>query len=96
MQPDDDVKLTSDRCIGNISSYGISFFLYQVLDDGTIVRINKTRYSDVSEDGSSYFGFHSTSFVSNVNSNNENKQDEDAEESSGGEGENGMLTKTVL
>ena len=66
------------------------------MDDGTIVRINKTRYSDVSEDGSSYFGFHSTSFVSNVNSDNENKQDEDAEESSGGEGETGMLTKTVL
>ena len=60
------------------------------------MRINKTRYSDVSEDGSSYFGFHSTSFVSNANSNNENNEQEDAEESSGGEGENGMLTKTVL
>ena len=82
--------------IGNISPLEFLFYLFQVLDDGTIVRINKTRYSDVSEDGSSYFGFHSTSFVSNVNSNNENKQDEDAEESSGGEGENGMLTKTVL
>jgi len=67
----------------------------KVLDDGTIVRINKTRYSDVSEDGSSYFGFHSTSFVSNVNSNNENKQDEDAEESSGGEGENADEVKII-
>ena len=69
----------------------MEFLVYgQVLDDGTIVRINKTRYSDVSEDGSSYFGFHSTSFVSN--GNNENNPEEDAEESSGGEGENGMLT----
>jgi len=36
----------------------------KVLEDGTIVKINRTRYSDVSQDGSSYFGFHSTSFVS--------------------------------
>jgi len=67
----------------------------KVLDDGTIVRINKTRYSDVSEDGSSYFGFHSTSFVSNTNSNNENNPVEDAEESSGGEGENAEEVKII-
>jgi len=36
----------------------------KVLDDGTVIKINRTRYSDVSEDGSSYFGFHSTSFFS--------------------------------
>jgi len=65
----------------------------KVLDDGTIVRINKTRYSDVSEDGSSYFGFHSTSFVSN--GNNENNPEEDAEESSGGEGENADEVKII-
>jgi len=53
----------------------------KVLDDGTIVKINRTRYSDVSEDGSSYFGFHSTSFVSGAGGDDKNdKDDKDVKE----------------
>jgi hypothetical protein len=34
---------------------------FQVLPDGTVVKVNRTILSDTSEDGNSYF-FHSTSF----------------------------------
>ena len=33
--------------------------MFQVLPDGTVVRINRTSFSDTSDDGSSFF-FHST------------------------------------
>ena len=36
---------------------------FQVLPDGTVVKVNRTILSDTSEDGNSYF-FHSTSFHS--------------------------------
>jgi len=35
----------------------------KVLDDGTVVKIKKTSYSDSSDDGSSYFGYHSTKVI---------------------------------
>ena len=47
---------------------------FQILDDGTVVKINRTRYSDVSDDGSSFFGFHSTSFFSGSDED-KNKED---------------------
>jgi len=50
----------------------------KVLDDGTIVKINRTRYSDVSQDGSAYFGFHSTSFVSGSGGDEKDGKKEDA------------------
>ena len=37
------------------------FNSFQVLPDGTIVKVNRTIISDTSDDGNSYF-FHSTSF----------------------------------
>lgn len=50
----------------------------KILDDGTVVKINRTRYSDVSDDGSSFFGFHSTSFFSG--SDEDKNKDEDMPE----------------
>jgi len=49
----------------------------KVLDDGTVIKINRTRYSDVSEDGSSYFGFHSTSFFSDGDGKDTEKEDKE-------------------
>lgn len=37
----------------------------KVLDDGTVIQIKKTSYSDASDDGTSYFGYHSTKVVVN-------------------------------
>ena len=36
-------------------------FVFQVLPDGTVVKVNKTIIHDTSEDGSSFF-FHQTSY----------------------------------
>jgi len=49
----------------------------KILDDGTVVKINRTRYSDVSDDGSSFFGFHSTSFFSGSDDDKEDNMPED-------------------
>merc|ERR1712226_41349 len=48
----------------------------KVLEDGTVVKINRTRYSDVSDDGTSYFGFHSTSFVSGGDDDDDDNKEE--------------------
>ena len=42
-----------------------------------MVKINRTRYSDVSDDGSSFFGFHSTSFFSGSDDDKEDNMPED-------------------
>ena len=42
-----------------------------------MVKINRTRYSDVSDDGSSFFGFHSTSFFSGSDDNDKEDMPED-------------------
>jgi len=47
----------------------------KVLPDGTVVKIRKTSYSDAGDDGTSYFGYHSTSVVS---TSEDNADEEDA------------------
>ena len=51
--------------------------LFQVLPDGTVVKVNKTVISDTSDDGSSFF-FHSTSFH-NVQSGNSDEEETEVE-----------------
>jgi len=45
----------------------------KVLPDGTVVKIKKTYYSDTSDDGSAYFGYHSTRVVASSASDDEDK-----------------------
>merc|ERR1711902_486814 len=49
----------------------------KILEEGTVVKINRTRYSDVSDDGSSFFGFHSTSFFSGGDEDKEDMPEDD-------------------
>merc|ERR1712142_101532 len=46
----------------------------KVLADGTVVKIRKTSYSDTSDDGTSYFGYHSTRVVSASDDDSEPKE----------------------
>merc|ERR1712038_120285 len=49
----------------------------KVLADGTVVKIRKTSFSDASDDGTSYFGYHSTRVVS---SSDESDDDDSVEQ----------------
>jgi len=49
----------------------------KVLADGTVVKIRKTSFSDTSDDGTSYFGYHSTRVVS---ASDDDSDDEAVEE----------------
>lgn len=50
----------------------------KVLDDGTVIKIKKTSYSDNSDDGTSYFGYHSTKVVVDDDDEEEKKPEEPA------------------
>jgi len=54
--------------------------MFQVLPDGTVVRINRTSFSDTSDDGSSFF-FHSTA-IHNIGDGIEVDGDEASDETS--------------